>query len=68
MTQIRQERRTRAAVQAQVDPKAAARRKIRANCRKAVGKKKALEELRRQRSVGIIVKHKKKQGDGKGKH
>ena len=68
VTQIRQERRTRAAVQAQVDPKAAARRKIRANCRKAVGKKKALEELRRQRSVGIIVKHKKKQGDGKGKH
>ena len=66
VTQIRQERRTRAAVQAQVDPKAAARRKIRANSRKTAAKKKALEEVRRQRSVGIVVKHKKKRGNEKG--
>eukprot|EP00890_Picochlorum_soloecismus_P003078 jgi/Picsp_1/3771/NSC_06606-R1_u3 snornp protein utp20 len=67
VTQIRQERRTKAAIQAQVDPKAAARRKIRANSRKTAGKKKALEEVRRQRSVGIVVKHKTKRGSEKGK-
>lgn len=57
---IRKERKVKAAVQAQVDPEAAARRKLRATKRKALGKKKALEEVRRLRSVGVAgVKNKK---------
>jgi U3 small nucleolar RNA-associated protein 20 len=55
-------RRQRAAVQTLVDPEAAARRKMRTTERKAAGKRKQLEEVRRLRSVGVVVKHKKPRG------
>jgi len=53
----RGDRKQRAAVQALVDPEAAAKRKLRASARKAVGKRKALEEVRRKRSAGVVVKN-----------
>lgn len=54
----RGERKQRAAVQALVDPEAAAKRKLRVAERKAAGKKRALEEVRRMRSAGVVVKNK----------
>lgn len=62
----RGERKRRAAVQTLVDPEAAAKRKIRAQERKKGGKRKALEEVRRMRSAGVVVKNKKaKTRDGR---
>lgn len=55
VNKIRQERRTAVAVQTQVDPEAAAKRKLRVAARKSRSKKKAMEEVRRLRSVGVRV-------------
>ena len=55
----RGERKRKAAVQTLVDPEAAAKRKIRTQERKKTGKKRAMEEVRRMRSAGVVVKNKK---------
>lgn len=48
-----------------VDPEAAAKRRIRKQQRKASGKRKALEHVKRLRAAGVIVKN-KKAGDRRG--
>ncbi|KAK9840687.1 hypothetical protein WJX84_003409, partial [Apatococcus fuscideae] len=54
----RQARRTRQAVQVMVDPEAASRRKLKKASRQAAGKKRKLEDFRRQRSTGVGLKNK----------
>jgi U3 small nucleolar RNA-associated protein 20 len=46
-------------LQTLVDPEAAAKRKIRKQQRKASGKRKQLEHVKRLRSSGVAVKNKK---------
>ena len=48
--------------QAAVDPEAAARARMRKQERRATGRKRALDEVRRQRSAGLAVKHKRPRG------
>ena len=54
----------RSALQTLVDPEAAAKRKIRKQQRKASGKRKQLEHVKRLRSSGVAVKNKKARTDG----
>ncbi|PSC76593.1 small subunit processome component 20-like protein [Micractinium conductrix] len=61
----RGERKRKAALQTLVDPEAAAKRRIRKQQRKAVGRKKQLDHVRRLRSAGVVVKN-KKQDDRRG--
>ena len=55
----RAERKRKDVVQNLVDPEAAAKRRLRKQGRKAVGRKKKLEEVKRLRSVGVKVKNRK---------
>ncbi|KAK9843296.1 hypothetical protein WJX74_009992 [Apatococcus lobatus] len=55
----RQARRTRQAVQVMVDPEAASKRKLKKASRQAAGRKRKLEDFRRQRSTGVGLKNKK---------
>jgi U3 small nucleolar RNA-associated protein 20 len=48
--------------QALVDPEAAARARMRKQERRSAGRKRALEEVRRMRSAGVAVKHKRARG------
>lgn len=50
-----------------VDPEAAAKRKIRKQARKASGKRKQMEHVKRLRSSGVVVKNKKQRTDGDGR-
>jgi len=59
VVQGRVERKRKAAVQSMVDPEAAAKRRMRKQERKGVGKKRKLEAVRRMRSAGVAVKNKK---------
>ncbi|KAL4860053.1 Small subunit processome component 20 [Chlorella vulgaris] len=54
----RGERKRKEALQTLVDPEAAAKRKIRKQQRKASGKRKQLEHVKRLRSAGVVVKNK----------
>lgn len=47
-------------MQAQVDPEAAARKRMQKQQRRARGRKRRLEELSRLRAVGLPVKHRAK--------
>ncbi|BDA46528.1 probable small subunit processome component 20 homolog [Coccomyxa sp. Obi] len=58
----RSERRRQRALQAMLDPEAAAQARMRKQERRAVGRKRAMEETRRLRSAGIAVKHKRPRG------
>ena len=42
-----------------MDPEAAARARMRKQERRGAGRKRALEEVKRQRSAGLAVKHKR---------
>jgi U3 small nucleolar RNA-associated protein 20 len=55
----RTERRAAAATRALVDPEAAARRKLRTAQRKAVGRKRRLEDVRRLRAAGVATKNRR---------
>jgi U3 small nucleolar RNA-associated protein 20 len=59
VVQGRVERKRKAAVQSMVDPEAAAKRRMRKQERKGVGKKRKLEAVKRMRSAGVAVKNKK---------
>ena len=48
--------------QAAVDPEAAARARMRKQERRATGRKRALDEVQRQRSAGLAVKHRRTRG------
>ena len=48
-----------AGAQAMLDPEAAAQARMRKQERRAVGRKRAMEETRRMRSAGVAVKHKR---------
>lgn len=45
-----------------MDPEAAAVARMRKQQRRAAGRKRALEEVRRMRSAGVAVKHKRARG------
>lgn len=49
-----------------LDPEAAAQARMRKQERRAVGRKRAMEETRRLRSAGIAVKHKRIRGPRRG--
>ncbi|PRW58885.1 small subunit processome component 20-like protein [Chlorella sorokiniana] len=59
----RGERKRKAALQTLVDPEAAAKRKIRKQQRKAAGKRKQMEHVKRLRAAGVTVKNKKQRTD-----
>lgn len=46
-------------MQVMVDPEAASRRKLKKAARQASGRKRKLEDFRRQRSTGVGLKNKK---------